>query len=87
VNRVEKEFKIIKKDKGKDLDFFDKNRMFQYVNSLKSGTEKKEEGENKVEDFVPINQIAIPTPAKGKSESKDNENDTGLLEEVRVYSY
>lgn len=74
--RDKKEFKIKKKDKGKEVNYFDKNRMCQFVNNLTLGTEKKGEEKSKdntkTENLVSINQIVVPQiPSNAQEEDEE----------------
>lgn len=89
--REKKEFKIIKKDKGKEFNYFDKNWMFQFVNNLARGTEKKDEVEKRIEELVPFKRIAVPyTNTKTKDEvdaGAENEENKVRMFTSNCYSH
>jgi hypothetical protein len=55
--------------------------MYQMVNSLALGTEKKDEGQKKLDDLVPIKQLVIPKIINKDVKDADGDN---FAEEFKV---
>lgn len=55
--------------------------MYQMVNSLAQGTEKKDEGQKKLDDLVPIKQLVIPKVINKDVKDADGDN---FAEEFKV---
>ena len=58
--------------------------MFQFVNNLARGTEKKDEGDKKIEELVPFKQMAVPyintkTKAEVEAGAENEENKVSIF--------